>query len=249
MSRKTVAVVIPIYRTKLTDCEIISLKQCLRVLHNYPIFLILPDNISLGDLEKYKDKIKINQLISYHFKDVNSYSKLLISKKFYKQFLDYDYILIHQLDAFVFKDELNDWCNKNYDYIGSPWIDNPIWVKKAKPIWAWRNNFVGNGGFSLRKVSTFIRMLNFFPFNRFIFEWHAKNAQIHEDVFWSLYIPSLNPFFKLPDINTALKFSFESSPSKCFEMNNYQLPFGCHAWEKYEIEFWRKIFIKFGYTI
>ena len=40
------------------------------------------------------------------------------------------------------RDELLDWCNKNYDYIGAPW------VKKE------RDNILlktGNGGFSLRK--------------------------------------------------------------------------------------------------
>ena len=31
-------------------------------------------------------------------------------------------MLIYQLDAYVFKDELLNWANKGYDYIGAPWL-------------------------------------------------------------------------------------------------------------------------------
>jgi hypothetical protein len=35
-----------------------------------------------------------------------------LSASFYERFLDTKYILIYQLDAFVFKDELQEWCDK-----------------------------------------------------------------------------------------------------------------------------------------
>ena len=92
-------------------------------------------------------------------------------------------------------------------------------------------------------------MLSWFPLVKRMFIWNEKNGTMHEDVFWSLYVPSLNPFFKLPNIYTALKFSFEKFPSKCFKENNQQLPFGCHAWGKYEFEFWKPFIKNYGYNV
>lgn len=41
----------------------------------------------------------------------------------------------------------------------------------------------------------------------------------------------------------ALEFAFERFPSEMYKITG-KLPFGCHAWEKYEYEsFWKK-FIK-----
>jgi hypothetical protein len=39
------------------------------------------------------------------------------SKQFYERFVAYDYMLIYQLDAYVFKDELDDWSAKGYDLL------------------------------------------------------------------------------------------------------------------------------------
>jgi hypothetical protein len=39
-------------------------------------------------------------------------------------------------------------------------------------------------------------------------------------------------------LEVALRFAFEANPRICYEMNNYEIPFGCHAWEKYDKEFW-----------
>ena len=92
----------------------------------------------------------------------------MLSFNFYESFLDYKYILIYQLDAFVFKDDLIFWCNKNYDYVGAPWIasisNNPftLLLNKISSIFDSKEKKerkkiffkVGNGGFSLRKVAS-----------------------------------------------------------------------------------------------
>lgn len=35
-------------------------------------------------------------------------------------------------------------------------------------------------------------------------------------------------------------FSFEVNPGFLFEQKAFKFPFGCHAWEKYEPEFWKQ---------
>src|SRR5690606_24654874 len=106
-----------------------------------------------------------------------------------------------------------------------------------KPLFNLSNrlvNKVGNGGFSLRKISSHKRW-SFLT--RFLFKWLPKN----EDIIWSLFVP-----FKKPSSREALLFAFELQPSRSFELTNHQLPFGCHAWQKYEHGFWEK-YIKKGY--
>ena len=61
--------------------------------------------------------------------------------------------------------------------------------------------------------------------------WINKNLQNDESFL----------FLKKPTINEAVKFAFELYPSTLFEFNNENLPFGCHAWDKYEYNtFWQK---------
>jgi hypothetical protein len=61
---------------------------------------------------------------------------------------------------------------------------------------------------------------------------------MYEDRYWCDYITSLFTDFTIAPIETAIKFSFEAQPSLLYQMNSNVLPFGCHAWEKYEPEFW-----------
>lgn len=62
----------------------------------------------------------------------------MLTKEFYLRFRQWEYLLIYQLDAYVFQDELMDWCNKGYDYIGAPFL-------KLNREVDWNN--CGNGGF------------------------------------------------------------------------------------------------------
>ena len=147
----SVAIVIPVYKTHLEPYEITSLNQCYRILINHSIFFVTSDSLSLNNyplpaqgVRRFKDD---------YFKDISGYNRLMLSAEFYESFKNYDFILLYQLDAFVFRDELPYWCQLDYDYIGAPWFtDEPDGSKKI-----WR---IGNGGFSLRKVQTFLECLN-----------------------------------------------------------------------------------------
>jgi len=60
-----------------------------------------------------------------------------------------------------------------------------------------------------------------------------------EDVFWANRAQLYYSEFKFATIDVALKFAFECVPRYCYEKNDYQLPFGCHAWHVYDREFWK----------
>lgn len=247
-----VSVVIPIYKTELSKSEKLSLDRCLTVLNKHPITVISPQGLSFDKIFFKDVQVKFEFFDKTYFQSVDDYSKLMLSTEFYRRFLNYKYILIYQLDALVFKDDLLAWCNKGFDYIGAPWLNEDevaYWSYQSstarrflKKLNIFFNkgvaNGVGNGGLCLRNVKKCLFVL-------LIFRQKAYTWKVNEDIFWAYFVTSYFPFFKIPDRLTSLQFSFESYPDKCYELNNKTLPFGCHAWEKHNIDFWRQ-FIDFG---
>ncbi len=230
-----IAIAIPIYKAKPSIAEKASLLQVIKILGKYEIIFFGPQSL---DFTIYKNILPNGNLKYFqdsYFESITGYSKLMLSPSFYKQFFDYSYILIYQLDAWVFKDELVEWCKKEFDYIGAPWLEKPPITKKKVffDISTLFVNKVGNGGLSLRKVKSHYQNTLFFSP---ILKYFIKN----EDMFWGLFLYYLNPFFKRPKPKEALKFAFEMNPKRSFELNNNTLPFGVHAWEKYDSEFWKK---------
>jgi hypothetical protein len=75
-------------------------------------------------------------------------------------------------------------------------------------------------------------------------EEEAKRFPHYEDLFWSFEAPKFDQAFKVPTPEEALSFAFEVAPRWCFEKNGRRLPFGCHAWAKYDREFWMEILRK-----
>lgn len=264
-------IIIPIYNSSLKKSEVISLNQCLKILGKHPICFVTNNELNL---ENYLS-ITINYEIKYYFEyfdkiyfeSIKGYNKLLLNSDFYYRFKKFDYILIHQLDAFIFRDELDYWCEQGYDYIGAPWFENFNSNEEGYSLWK-----VGNGGLSLRKVKKFIHTLSYHgPVYKplyfkskiclrktshiahflvyFIFQCFGyKNSvsyllqknENNEDIFWSSTFHQSWIKMKVAPIDIAIKFSFERSPNYLFSLNNKQLPFGCHAWEKYEYqEFWK----------
>jgi hypothetical protein len=74
-----------------------------------------------------------------------------------------------------------------------------------------------------------IRNNTFYLFNDF-----SQN----EDMFWGLFVRRNFPWFKVAPFDEARKFSIELNPRLLFKLNGDKLPFGCHAWQKYDPEFW-----------
>jgi len=251
-----VAIIIPVYKTELTYYEKISLEQCIKILHNYDIHLICPQNLCLRSYIQVYTDFRVFRFHRLFFQSIHGYNSLLLRREFYRAFLDYDYVLIYQLDAFVFRDDLRYWCSLKIDYVGAPWVveqnQNKPYIKSMLPKLYYNRftkkfidqtkQYVGNGGFSLRKPGAFLFVLR-------LFGSVARRFEQNEDAFWSVLAPLLNPFFRVPNFNNALEFSFETDPRGCYELNGCRLPFGCHAWDKYDIEFWRPHFRQFGYSI
>jgi hypothetical protein len=257
---ETAVIVIPYHKKEITPQEEISFKQLRKYLGHFEKVIIGPEGLNISQPD-----CKIMRFSQDFFVDKLSYSRLMLSKPFYESFLDYRYILIYQLDCLVFSDQLLAWCDEGFDYIGAPWLKD-----KDNPQAGFSR--VGNGGFSLRKVESFLRILNhkgyyyhpreywriyfqnkplsyqlipglpqtltkfYKPINSL--DWYLPKYNTHEDFFWSDQARRLDPGFKVAPVEKGLSFSFERAPEYCYIQNHHQLPFGCHAWVRYDQKFW-----------
>jgi hypothetical protein len=63
---------------------------------------------------------------------------------------------------------------------------------------------------------------------------HSRN----NDYLWSYHATRYLPTFAVAPVAAGLQFAFEAAPRKCLELTGGRLPFGCHAWAKFDREFW-----------
>jgi len=248
--------------------EKISLRQCLNILSEHDIIVVKPKSLELCNYEVDFDKVV--SFDDMYFKDIQGYNRLMLSASFYETFIDYAYILIYQLDAFVFKDDLLEWCDKGFDYIGAPWLRYTKYPDKFKelknkslrylniklnlkqsktgfPTALQFENKVGNGGFSLRRTSKFLEIcIKEQPTIDF---YNSKDEHYYnEDVFFSIEVNRKGKQLNIPDYKQAAHFAIENNYKHGFQITQGALPFGCHAWDRY-LEFWQPIFIRYGVVI
>lgn len=228
---KGAAVLIPVYREKLTELEGISLRQAVTILKAHDIYLIMPELLHIHTGYELNEE----RFPNGYFDSVHSYNRLMLSTEFYERFSRYKYILIYQLDAFVFSDRLEYFCSMGYDYIGAPWIDGAFYYRDSGHMF-WH---VGNGGLSLRRVGSFINALR-------SSQELLVNNRVNEDLIFSAL--GGESFHVAPE-SAALEFSFEMNVRECYERNGRRLPFGCHAWHKYDLPFWKPWIEGYGYII
>lgn len=255
---KKVVILIPIYRTFFDDFEIKSLKSVNQELKSFPIIFIVPQSLDIDFLKNYEIQFdyEIYRFEDQFFKSIDGYNQLLLSSHFYEAFLNYEFMLICQTDAYIFKNELTFWVSRKYDYIGAPWLDseptflrdfsrsfNKIYRKLLNK--KQRNfehlNLVGNGGFSLRNIQKhYLISLE----QQELINQHLKNRPESnyyiEDVFWSIQVPKLYPDFQIPEYKEALHFAVDRKPKRAFQLLENQFPFACHGFNKPKVfKFWK----------
>ena len=265
-------IVIPVYKKDLKPSEEASLKQCAKILNEFTFEIICPMGLDISKyeniLKEYSVKYSFRFFNIKNFKNVFTYSHLLLDKNFYKLYSNFDYMFLYQLDAWVFKNELEYWVNQGYDYIGAPWFEDTE-NENSKII-----HRSGNGGLSLRKISSMIELLStdyhvvlslkdffkkkkkerlisnilsaptlllrwLFQPDRFTPFWQNTNMFEDQAIVW--HSESAMSKFNVAGADVNYKFSFEAFPRRLYKMNNNELPFGCHAFEKYDYEFFKTV--------
>jgi hypothetical protein len=246
-------------RAELTADEEISVRHLTHYLGHYDKYLIVPETLNIN-----RAGFHLARFGSQYFGSVEANTRLMLSRDFYERFQDYEYILIYHLDSLVFSDQLEAWCDTGLDYIGPPWVpteDTP-WVKEpgvGNGGFCLRKvssclNVLYSEQYALPPNEYWQRVQRKRPSPWFWFywpnkiwkhvrryndvQWEVGRYKRHEDQFWGNRAQHYYPDFKIADVEQALQFAFEGEPRTSFEKLGCQLPFGCHAWPKYDREFW-----------
>jgi hypothetical protein len=218
-----VAVVIPIYR-RPSSAERLSLFLAERLLANYQTFVVVPESLCW---EPESDRVV--RIPNEWFSSINAYASLMVSPSFYRLFESFQYVLILQADCLVFEDLLSGFCGLGFDYIA------PLILGRDDGHWPDRD-IVGVGGLSLRKVSSFLRVLNLLEQPEFEVEARALRGRIErngaEDMFWSLSAPLVDPSYQVAPPEVALAFGYEGDPARSYRRSGGRKPFACHHWNR-----------------
>lgn len=253
---------------ELTFIENVNLERLVEINNDkYDIVFILPEIFRSSDL--------INQFSSINFcfvEDSNlsssaKYNRYLISHQYYDLFNDYEFVLVYQLDTWIFSLDLEPFVDLGFDIIGAPIFseDRHLGTRLINGC---------NGGVSLRKVKSFQEILR----RPFIFRLNELYAElgfgdiskhpfrtffkrvvsgliffykpgvfwpkhINEDLYWSVVVPRKNIQFRVAPMQYCIKFCFDQFPRTLYVKNNNELPLFVHALEKYDFEFWEDFLI------
>jgi len=258
-----IAVAIPLHSNNLSADDVFSVRNTFAKLRAYDIVFVIPVRLLdwLRKIGSTDGAIEATYVAfdDVYFESVASYNRLLLTTEFYARFQRYEYLLIVQTDALVFSDSLVEWCQKGFSFIGAPFLEG-----YGTPVVPYRFIGVGNGGFSLRRVAHFRRVLGYplwwprlwrgltekaLPIVDLIrtvigdLKQGAGDLRVVEDEYFGATIPRVFKWFVVPEPEQAMYFSLEVAPSYGFGLMSNQLPFGCHAWKKYDAEFWEAIVV------
>ena len=128
--------------------------------------------------------------------------------------------------------------------------ESPLWL--YMPVFRWRK---------LAWRMTLFRRYHLFPpsqrpllfvkrlclFVAMSFGWrntlaHYARIGIQEDHVISVYAPCVYSWIRIPTMDEAAAFSVETNPRQTFKEYGVKRPFGCHAWEKHDRDFWLSTF-------
>lgn len=252
------AVVIIAYSPHPSATEAASFAQGLRVLGGHPLRLVCPESLDWSVYRRMADEagvqLGLQRFADSYFTSVASYNSLMLSPTFYDVFLEFEQILLYQLDAWVFADELDDWCARGYTYVGAPWFtDDGIMLPYA-----------GNGGFCLRSPKACRNLLagpviERWDYAFFLLRWptlreryrhfrdmlhfrrvpqrYVQSYIYNEDVLFAKFLQLTTRGGVAPP-HEAMHFAFERFPEQLYAQTG-KLPFGCHAFARYNPEFWK----------
>jgi hypothetical protein len=234
-----IAIVMPVYRPRLDDPVLATVDRAIAILQRGDWHLVAPMSLETSFYEKRYGKAIVR------FPDVclgslQKYNRLLLADEFYATFAQYEYMLVIQDDVYVLRDDLAYWQARQFDYIGAPWptgIESPLRMSHRHGIHGHTvTAYVGNGGFSLRRIAACRQLLAEFAEEAAWFRKHNDN----EDMFFAVF-GQFSQQFTLPNLRVAGAFAWESRLRRMHALCEGQLPMAIHAWDSHDPEFFARV--------
>lgn len=172
--RPRTATLIPVYGADICAIEAKRVARTLQNVSSDSVFLIGPES-----WRGFKSSGPIGELPFVPFSNESfssraAYNRFMLQPDLYSRFIDFEFVLICQLDAFLMR-LLPDADAMHFDYIGAPWVP-PLqvrWSSFRRRLITRRSAgpskllHVGNGGLSLRRTACFAQLRPLPPFKKF----------------------------------------------------------------------------------
>ena len=238
-NKRTVKIVIPIYKTDLNEMEFFSITHSLEMLSKYPVVFAHPHSLSLDYYKENFSEVNFIGFPDLYFSSTAAYNQLCYDPNFYAPFIELDKILLLQPDAIVIKDDLGYWLSQDFDYIGSPECIVCNYGLSGITPFSELNFFAPiilnglNGGLSLRNPSAFVEVISEYPKLTSFFKNYYGG--IGEDIFFSV-LGRVSKKFKVPNEIIASKFSLTGDFYGWYKFNQSSNPMGFHRWYGNEVD-------------
>lgn len=229
---KRVVVVIPVYKQKPDVWEQVTFQKVREKFETTDTYFVMPQSLGEDSYRQYGFQVK--RYPDRFFKSERTYTRLLLKPAFYREFQEYEYMLIIQPDVWLLKGdkELLPFMEEGLDYIGAPWPTGKIIYKYTfrgigyvpKFISCPKTCYVGNGGLSFRRVQGVLDLLKRYRIQAFL--WNRSG----EDTFFAYY-GSGESGFRVADASMASRFALETDAAE--RLQEGARPIGIHAWQKY----------------
>lgn len=264
---KKVAILVPMSnRPRLTADEEISMRQLRHYFGNYDKFLIAPEGVAFDfegfGVKRFPQRFFGSAAAHSRLLAMPSFYKQFADYEFvFFHHLD-ALAFSDQLPEWCATDI--DYIGPPWiQCVDSPWVDRPrvgnggftlLRIEKAllalnsrhrrQASFYWFDLFTSNA--TLPWIEVLEKLERVFPFSLIVGpllrEWRETEDPIgnnrNNDIFWSDTAVRYLPDFKVASLEEGLRFAFEVSPKTCLKMNHGKMPFGCHAWTRYDRKFW-----------
>jgi Uncharacterised nucleotidyltransferase/Protein of unknown function (DUF5672) len=233
-----IAIVLPIYRPRLDGEVLANVDRAIALLQHGDWYLVAPMSLETSFYEKRYGKTIVRFPDAWQDSRHN-YSRLLLTDEFYATFAQYEYMLVVQDDVYVLRDDLAYWQARRFDYIGAPWptgLEHVLNMSRKPGIHGHLvTAYVGNGGFSLRRIAACRQLLAEFAEEAAWFRMHRWN----EDVFFASF-GQFSQQFTLPSLRVAAAFAWEARLPRMHALCEGQLPMAIHAYDKHDPDFFAR---------
>lgn len=236
-----VGVVIISHRESLSENEILSLRQCMNIFRSRPIYICCSTHF---DTRVYTDvaaefdtDCRIIRMDPVFFHVDQTRQLLMRTPQFYNYFTDFEYVLTYQLDCWVFRDDLDNFCESGYDYLCAPLVE------ECKDIST--QNFILPeiiiSGLMMTKVSAMIKCIYMQLRDDLMHNYKSilSKPYISDKKSMGSYLTSINSEFKTAPEDICMEFAFGAKPRQFYEKIK-KLPCCCKGYVYHDKEFWSK---------
>lgn len=270
---KKCVIVIPVYKEEIEPDEISSLKNTLKILSNYDVKIVCPESLNIQkysdifdfDFIKLDDRHFVDDyaysrllLTDYFYRFFEDYEYMLICQTdawvFENKLEDwcnkgYDYIGAPWFEEYGIATE----DSKMLEYAGN----GGFCLRKIKTF----VDILSNAQNSNKKLRNFMQVYtkggNVSPWQIYkipksilryfakenVLSYAIKNLNLHEDNVIVNNLRLLYPQMNVAKAVDAKYFSMEVNARRLYKETGNTLPFGCHAFKRYDWDFWKE-FIK-----